>query len=161
VPSALIVRDNPDLRCILKKVLTDRVEMAAVIEVDLLDTAIEQLAAVDAISLVFINPELHGVEPSAAVRLLRRHFPGVRVAVLSPSRDRFATLLHLASGAHGQIDIEAGAEELTEALDLIRRGRVAVPSWLPDLWRDPPPPEEEDAEMHPGQRDEMNLHQYH
>lgn len=169
MPAALIVHENPALRRILRNVLTERLGIVGVMELDNLDCAIDQLAMIHGVTLVIISLDLHGVMACRTIRLLRQHFPGIRLAVLSPCQDRLETLLYLAAGVHGQIDITASAEDLAEALDLVNRGRVAVPSGFAEVLPDPSRFDDEDGSLShradradaAGQLSETNVHHCH
>jgi DNA-binding NarL/FixJ family response regulator len=133
IPSALIVHDNPDLRRLFRSVLIERLGIPSVIEADSVDAAVEHLSEANGIGLAIISFDLRGMEACVTVGLIREHFPGVRVVVASSRRDNLAVLRPLAAGAHGLIDISTSPDDHAEALDLVLRGRVAVPSWLPDF----------------------------
>jgi DNA-binding NarL/FixJ family response regulator len=133
IPSALIVHDNPDMRRLFRSVLIERLGMSRVIEADSVDAAVEHLAEANEIGLAIISFDLRGMEACVTVGLIREHFPKVRVVVASSRRDNLAVLRPLAAGAHGLIDISTSLDDHAEALELVLRGRVAVPSWLPDF----------------------------
>lgn len=130
--SALVALDHPLVRGDLRRILIDDIGMTEVIEAGNLDSAIEHLATAGRVTMVIIGLELPGLEPSLTVSLLREHFPNVHVVVASACRDSSVVLRPLAAGAHGLLDVSAANDEIAEALLMVMRGRVVVPSWLPE-----------------------------
>lgn len=131
---AVIADDDEFFRMALAAVLTQRCNIARVIQTGSYDEAMAAIEAEEDVTIALFDLNMPGMSGPALLHHLRESCAHVgKVAVVSASRKREDIIDTLSSGAHGYVCKASGVQELSEALDQILEGRIYVPRLLADI----------------------------
>ena len=135
---AVIADDDEFFRMALAAVLTQRCDIARVIQTGSYEEAMAAIDAEDHVTIALFDLNMPGMSGPALLHHLRETCDHVaKVAVVSASRRREDIIETLSSGAHGYVCKASGVKELSDALGDILDGRIYVPRMLADLDRAP------------------------
>lgn len=125
----VLADDHVLLRQGLKKILEGTPEFMVVGEASNGEELLGILKGTEAefVVLDITMPRLGGLD---ALREIRKHYPGLKVLVLTMHRDREYLQQALAAGAHGYLLKEDADSELFSAIRKIRDGRVYISTFL-------------------------------
>lgn len=129
---ALISDDDEFFRAAIRSVLRERNGFSEVIETASFEEAVDKLGEVGPVDMGLFDLNMLGMDNWLDLSAVRGEFPGMRLVVVSASRNREDILRALECGAHGFIHKGLGICELSRAIDLIHDGQVYVPPFLPE-----------------------------
>lgn len=131
---AVIADDDEFFRMALAAVLTQRCNIARVIQTGSFAEAMAAIEAEETVTLALFDLNMPGMSGPALLHHLRETCEHVgKVAVVSASRRREDIIETLSSGAHGYVCKASGVAELSDALGQILDGRIYVPRLLADI----------------------------
>lgn len=131
--SALIADDDEFFRQSVQAILQKRFGFSDVVQCGSLDEAVEALSSNEFVSFALFDLMMPGMQSPGNLKAVRECFPNLRLVVASASEQRGDILHALEVGVHGYIAKRLGVSKLTEALDLILRGHILVPSSLSEI----------------------------
>lgn len=134
--SALIADDDEFFRQSIEAILRKRFGFSQVVQCGSLDDAVEALGSHERISVALFDLMMPGMDSPANLKAVRECFPDLRVVVVSASEQRSDILRSLEVGVHGYISKRLGVSKLTEALELIQKGHILVPTALSEIGPD-------------------------
>lgn len=150
---AIISDDDEFFRVAICAVLRERNGFTEVIETSTFDEAVDRLGSSAPMDIGLFDLNMVGMENWLDLSALRAEFPDMRLVVVSASRLREDILKSLEIGAHGFIHKGMGVLELSRAVELICKGQVYVPPFLPEsaaafsAAQSAPPPMPENASV--------------
>ena len=134
-----VIADNDDLfRFALRGILLDTLGITEVTEAETLDEATRALASNGAIRFAFLALDVPGPDIFTSIRATREAFPGVTVAVVSASSNRYDVLRALEAGAHGFVPKREGVRRLGQAIKRIGDGEIYLPPSITELETESP-----------------------
>ena len=98
--------------------------------------AVRERLDVDPVALLIIDLDMPGMGGSASLRLLRRDYPTVKIAVLTSTDDKSTILDCLSAGVHGYFLKADASQQLLLAVQTILAGGVYLPASLSEIGPD-------------------------
>jgi DNA-binding NarL/FixJ family response regulator len=126
----LLVDDHFLIREALRRVIKDLKEEATILEARNCSQAMQLIAEHKDIAFLFLELSLPDRDGLSVLGLLREHYPGMSVVVLSARHDRYSVAKALSLGAIAFIPKSQEREVLRSALGLVFAGGVYIP---PDI----------------------------
>ena len=128
----LIADDHPILRAGLKTLLSECEDMSVSGEASSGDETIRMVRSGqhDIVLLDITLPDMNGVD---ALKLIKRHRPGMAVLILSMHPEEQYAVNLLRAGASGYVPKEAAPEQLVTAIRTVMNGRRYVSAALADV----------------------------
>lgn len=140
-----IADDHPLLRMGLKLAFDAKEKIRVVGESDNGFDAIEEIKRLVP-DVVLMDIDMPGLSGTAAIRVLRKLFPAMKILALSTYNDRNYVMESMAAGADGYLLKTVDIDNLTEIIVTFHEGREMVSPYLLDLGIDLKAAEKEGGE---------------
>ncbi len=127
-----IADDHPLVRMGLKLALEAKESIRVVGETDNGFDAIEEIKRLVP-DVVLMDIDMPGLSGTAAIRVLRKVFPAMKIFALSTYNDRNYVMESMSAGADGYILKTVDIDNLTEIIIAFREGREIISPYLLDL----------------------------
>jgi DNA-binding NarL/FixJ family response regulator len=120
--------DHALMRDALRATIADLQPNVQLLEAGNFPDALALLEAHDPVDLCLLDLRMPGMEPIPAVRLIRRRWPELRLAVLSAITDRETLLGIIALGVAAYIPKQMNIRSMLSALQLVLAGERFIPT---------------------------------
>ena len=110
----------------LRHLLRGQIGAVSVCEARHLDEALDLLAEAR-FDMAFFDPDLPGCRGPTGLGFIKASYPDLKIIVLSHDADEDCTMVTLEAGLDGCLPRGSTADEVAEAVQLIRSGHVFIP----------------------------------
>lgn len=156
----LIIDDHALVRDGMRLLLEGLEPLVKVFEAGSCDEALQQLSAIEPLSLILLDLELPGINGLEGIPLLRQQHPATPIIILSASQAPEDALVAWEAGAQGFITKSSSGDVILSAIRLILSGGTYFPPELVLRMKgdnSPPPLQDKPVRLTPRQLDVLKL----